>query len=140
MQLVGAGISALSQIKAGNDAEDAAYADASLKAASIRKLAARTQGEAKANIAASGVDVNSPTARIINDTIKSDSEQDVMNTILSAKRAGKAAVQAGNINALGTGLNAFGSSYGQSVLGKVGQNFGNWKSAPAATSGVGAGP
>ena len=134
MQLVGAGISALSQAEAGKQAQDAVNADAALKASSIRKLAVRQQGEAKAAIAASGVDVNSPTARIIGETIKSDSEQDVMNTILGARRAGSAAAQAGNINAVGTAFNALGSSYGQSAL----SSLGNWKTAPAATGGVGA--
>ena len=61
MQLIGAGISAISQVKAGDDAASAMRADAALKAAQIKKLSVRTQSEARAALAASGVDVNSPS-------------------------------------------------------------------------------
>jgi hypothetical protein len=140
MQLAGTAVSALSQMKAGDDAQQAALSDAMLRSANIRKLAVRTQGEARAATAASGVDVNSPTAKIINDQIHSDSEQDVMNTMLGAKRAGQTAVQASRTNAIGTALNGFSTPYGQSALDSFGQSFSRWKTAPAASSGVGAGP
>lgn len=137
MQIVGAGISAISQAKAGSDADSAMRADAALKAAQIKKLSVRTQGEARGALAGSGVDVNSPTAKVINSNIAGESDLDAMNTILSGGRAGSVAKTAGRINALGTVTGALGSDYGQSALGKVGQAFGRWKTAAPPTGGVG---
>lgn len=129
MQLVGAGVSALSQKDQGDEAAAAAKADAALKAAQIKKLSVRTQSEARATLAASGVDVNSPTAKIIDTGIASESDADAMNAIVSGSRAASAAKSAGRINALGTVVGAIGSDYGQSALGKVGASIGRWKTA-----------
>lgn len=129
MQLVGAGISALSQSKAGDQAASAARADAALKAGQIKKLSVRTQSEARAALAASGVDVNSPSAKVINSSIADESDVDALNTILSGGRAASVAKTAGKINALGTITGAIGSDYGQSALGQVGASIGRWKTA-----------
>jgi hypothetical protein len=130
--MIGQGISALSEKQQGDDAADALRADAALKAAQIRKLAVRTRGEARAAIAASGLDVNSASAKIIDSTIAGESEQDVMNTIMSGARGADVAKTAGQTNALGTVVGALGSSYGQSAMTSIGR----WKTASG--SGVGA--
>lgn len=152
VQLVGAGVSALSQKKQGQAAEDAAnanadamMANAAMKAARIRKMAGFQRGEALAATAASGVDVNSASSRVIQDSIRNNSEEDVSNTLLSGQRSatairdqGRAAGRASILNAAGTLISGFGSDYGRSVLSKVGTRLGKWKTAaPASSGGVG---
>lgn len=136
LRLVGTGISALSQMSAGDDAAAAARADGALKAGQIRKLAVNTRSSARAALAASGVDVNSPSSKVIDSSIQSESEQDAMNAILSGGRAASVATTASRMNALGTGLSALNSDYGQSALSKVQASFGRWKTA--GPGGVGA--
>lgn len=135
LQLVGAGISAISQSQAGDDAASAARADAAIKAGQIKKLSVRTQGQARAAIAASGVDVNSPSAKAIDESIRGESDLDARYAILSGGRAASIAKTAGRINALGTVAGGLSSEYGQSALGKVGASIGRWKTA--APGGVG---
>lgn len=125
LQLIGAGVSALSQMKAGDQAAAASRADAALQAGQIRKLAVRQQGEAKAAIAASGLDVNSPSAKIIDSTIQGDADKDAMAAIMSGGRAARVASSAGTTNAIGTAFGALGSPYGQSAL----TSGGRWKQA-----------
>lgn len=140
LAMIGSGISALSQGNQGDETAAATRADAALKAAQIRKLAVRTQSEARAAEAASGVDVNSPTAKLIDENIASASTADEMNTILSGERAASAAYRASRVQALGTMLGATGGNSGgggMSALGSIGQSFGRWKTA--APGGVGAG-
>lgn len=139
LSMIGSGISALSQGNQADESAGAIRADAALKAAQIRKLAVRTQGEARAAEAGSGVDVNSPSAKLIDESIDSASTADEMNTILSGERQASAAYRAGKQQALGTFLGAAGgnSGGGMSALGSIGQSLGRWKTA--SPGGVGAG-
>lgn len=140
LSMIGGGISALSQGNQGDESAAAIRADAALKAAQIRKLAVRTQSEARTAEAGAGVDVNSPTAKVIDESIDSASTADEMNTILSGERQASAAYRAGKQQALGTFLGMAGGGSGgggMSALGSIGQSFGRWKSA--APGGVGAG-
>lgn len=136
LQLVGTGISALSQMSAGDDAAAAARADGALKAGQIRKLAVNTRSQARAALAASGVDVNSPSSKVIDSSIQNESEQDAMNAILSGGRAASVATTASRMNALGTATSFFSSDYGQSALSKASASIGRWKTA--SPGGVGA--
>jgi hypothetical protein len=131
LSLVGAGFSAYQQIDEGYDAAKAARADAALKAGQIRKLAGKTQSTARSQLAASGVDVNSPSAHVVDATIRDESGADAMNQIISGGRAASVALSAARANATGTALSALGSDYGQSAIG-----VSKWKTA--APSGVGA--
>lgn len=138
LSMIGSGISALSQGNQGDESAAAIRADAALKAAQIRKLATRTRSAARAATAASGVDVNSPSAKVIDESIGSDATVDEMNAIMSGERQASAAYRAGKQQALGTFLGAASGGSGgggMSALGSIGQSFGKWKTA----SGVGAG-
>lgn len=130
--LAATAVNAVQQIKEGNKEAAAARADAALKAGQIRKLAIRTQGEARSKLAGSGVDVNSPSAKVIDTSIRDESELDAMNAILSGGRAAATATTASRINALGSVTSALGSDYGQDTLG-----ISRWKTA--SPGGVGAG-
>lgn len=63
----------------------AAQAEATLEAERIRKAAKQQRGAAVAAAAASGVDVSSPTAIKIDDTITENAEEDAVLTILQGK-------------------------------------------------------
>src|ERR1041385_530312 len=104
LQMIGGGISALAQGNQADESAAAIRADAALKAAQIRKLAVRTQGEARAAEAGSGGDVNSPSAKVIDESIDSGATSDEMNTIMSGERAASAAYRAGKTAALGSFL------------------------------------
>ncbi|MFM2290175.1 MAG: hypothetical protein RL684_3318 [Pseudomonadota bacterium] len=148
LQLVGMGISAIAEHQAGQEAQAAANTeadgllqDAALKAANVRRLGVQTQSQARAAMAASGVDVNSTSGRVIDENIATNSERDVSSALVTGERnaltvrmGGAAAARGADINALGTVVGGLGSPYGQSALGKLGGMFSGWK-----TSGSGVG-
>lgn len=93
----------------------------------IRRDARKTTGAARAQLAASGVDVNSGTALTIEDEIEHDSERDAHMTLLTGKRRGDAARFAG-AQAGARGANAqFASS-----LGAINTGLQGWKGVKQA--------
>jgi hypothetical protein len=145
LMLVAAGVSAGSAIYQGQQAEDmgnyqaaqaqadanAAQGDAEVQAMQIREAGKRQRSAAVAAQAASGVDIGSGTAELINTEITKNSEQDAISSILSGKYRGKQlsnqgafakikgenAAMAGYTSAAGTAMSA-GSSY-----------YGGWKTS-----------
>lgn len=136
--LLGAGISALSQAKQGQEAQYAANVQAAeinqsaqAQAQKIRKLAQQTRGQARSSLAASGVDVNTGTSDVIDEEILRDSESDAYNTILSGerqanavRRGGEAANDAGESSALST------------IVGAAGGQYSRWKQTNTIKAGV----
>lgn len=112
---------------------------AKIEAQRIRDAAKKQRAQAVAAAAASGVDVDSPTAVKITEEITRNSEEDAVLTILggrdSAARlnqgaqasriAGRSARSAGRVQQAGTLLSAASSAY----------NGGNWKRSPNAGGG-----
>ena len=99
---------------------DAAAASAKLEAANIRKAGERQRSSARAALAASGVNVDTGTAELINKEITQDAEQDALTTIQTganrgrminaegqaARIAGNNAATAGYLNAASTAMSA----------------------------------
>jgi hypothetical protein len=138
--VVSAAVSAGSAIYQGQQAEDmadyqnaqaqadanAAQGDAEVQAMQIREAGKRQRSAAIAAQTASGVDIGSGTAELINTEITKESEQDAISTILSgryrgqqlsnqgafAKIKGNNAATAGYVSAAGTALNAGASANG----------------------------
>jgi hypothetical protein len=124
-------------IMSGNAANDAAQAQADQvtlqarqRARSIRYMAKQTLGAARADYAASGVDVNSGSPLVASDTINFNSEVDALNAIASGeatarsiRRSGKAQQSAGYLDAAGSLLGAFASAsdYGGVTAGGGGK-------------------
>lgn len=112
---------------------------AKIEAQRIRDAAKKQRAQAVAAAAASGVDVDSPTAVKITEEITRNSEEDAVLTILggrdSARRlgqtaqasriAGSNARSAGRVQQAGTLLSAASSAY----------SGGNWKRSPNAGGG-----
>lgn len=151
LQLLGTGISALSQRGAGADAKaagdaagDAFEQEAQDRAGKIRKMALQSRGAARAALAAAGADVNSGTATLIDGQIQSDSESDAASTIITggrqafaARRGGQIQRQAANINSVGTIVNGLSSESGRSTLSDGSTRFRNWKTSDSSAYGVG---
>jgi hypothetical protein len=105
---------------------NAARGDAEVQAMQIREAGKRQRSAAVAAQAASGVDIGSGTAELINTEITKNSEQDAISTILSgryrgqqlsnqgafSKIKGENAAMAGYASAAGTALNAGSTAYG----------------------------
>lgn len=103
---------------------NAAQGDAEVQAMQIREAGKRQRSSAVAAQAASGVDIGSGTAELINTEITKNAEQDAISTILSgryrgqqlsnqgafAKMKGDNAAMAGYASAAGTAMSA-GSTY-----------------------------
>jgi hypothetical protein len=99
---------------------NAAAESAKLEAANIRKAGDRQRSSARAALAASGVNVDTGTAELINTEIQQGAEQDALTTIQTgvnrarvinaegdaARIAGKNARTAGYLNAANTALSA----------------------------------
>lgn len=112
---------------------------AKIEAQRIRDAAKKQRAQAVAAAAASGVDVDSPTAVKITEEITRNSEEDAVLTILggrdassrlrqgaqASRIAGSNARSAGRVQQAGTLLSAASSAY----------NGGNWKRSPNAVGG-----
>lgn len=133
--LIMAGVSVVSSIaggaakkrQAGIEAAEMEYQAAAGREAAkeeakvIRKAGGRARSSARAQLAASGVDVNAGTAGLIQDEITADSEGDAFISILNGGRradqlnrsaqytrmGGKAAQDASLIQGFGTAANAY---------------------------------
>lgn len=102
--------------------------DAALQEADkIRRDAKRTQGAARAQLAASGVNVNSGTALTIDDEISADSERDAHMTLLTGKRRSDASTFAAS-QSRARGSNAMKAS----VLGSISTGLQAWKGVKQA--------
>lgn len=135
--VAGAGISAYSSIEQGKQnqrmaedqaqqaSNDAAYKMDAAKAHAekIRRMGELQKGEAKAALAASGVDVNQGTPLELQKSITQNSEEDALTALLGGKRgadtanteaemlmrSGANARTSGNMSAAGTVLSTAGS-------------------------------
>ena len=99
---------------------DAAAESAKLEAANIRKAGERQRSSARAALAASGVNVDTGTAELINTEITQNAEQDALTTIQTgvsrarminaegqaSRIAGDNAATAGFLNAASTAMSA----------------------------------
>ena len=63
------------------------YQKSLVQAKEIRKSGKAAEGSAKADLAKSGVDLTSPTAKMIDNKISSNTEQDAMQAILQGENA-----------------------------------------------------
>ncbi|WP_407059340.1 hypothetical protein ACKZDW_04270 (plasmid) [Ralstonia syzygii subsp. celebesensis] len=121
----------LSRRQAAQD-QDAAMAQAE----KIRRAARIQQGEATANLAASGVSVGAGTPLRISNEIYKNSEQDAYQTILSGNRAyASGQAQAGIYDAAGSNAMTTGFlNAGSSLLGGVSAMYrSGWAKQKAAT-------
>lgn len=104
----------------------------------IRTQGTTTQGQATAAMAASGVDVNSPTADLIRTKIGQNAESDAMNTILNSdSRATNQRLQAGfeeqgATDARAAGNQALAKSVLSSFAGGASSTSG-WKTAAGSS-------
>ena len=136
--MASAGLGAVSAISQGNQAAamgkyqaeqaaadaNAARESAKLEAAQIRKAGEKQRSSARAALAASGVNVDTGTAELINTEIQQNAEQDALTTIQTgvnrsrainaegeaARISGRNARTAGYLNAGSTALSAFSTA------------------------------
>lgn len=145
---VGAGVSALSAIQQGNQAEAMgdyqrrqAEADASvqaseaqLQARQIRKAGDKQRASARASLAGAGVALGTGTAELIDKDINANSETDALLSIYQGETRADQIRAGGNVAAL-RGQNAKTAGYlnaGASVLNGVGSVSRAWGSRPAS--------
>jgi len=95
---------------------------AMVEAARIRKAGARASGAARAQLAASGVDVGSGTALLIDGDITTSAATDAEYTLLTGERRARA-YQDGASQSRARGRNAMASS----VLGATSAGLQGWK-------------
>jgi hypothetical protein len=93
----------------------------------IRRAGKRTQGAARAQLAASGIRVDDGTALVIDEEIGGESEKDAFNTLLTGKRQADASRASASM-ARARGRNAMTSS----VLGSISTGVQGWKGVKAA--------
>lgn len=131
-----AGVSVAGQLAQGQAQRRAANADAQaqelaaaqerdaamVEAARIRKAGERTAGTARAQLAASGIDVGSGTAVVIDQNITQDANTDAEYTLLTGERRGRA-YDASAAQSRARGKNAVAGS----VLGSVTTGLQGWK-------------
>lgn len=142
MMAISAGMSAAGQLAQGAAQRKAAGVDAAQldriagqqedqalqEASRIRKSGRRTQGAARAQLAASGIAVESASAALIEEEIGAESEKDAANVLLTGRRQADASrFSAGQ--ARSRGKNAMTAS----VLGSVTTGLQGWKGVKQAT-------
>jgi hypothetical protein len=136
MMAISTGVSVVGQLQQGQAQRKAANAEARqqeiaaaqerdaamVEAARIRKAGDRASGAARAQLAASGIDVGSGTALVIDEDITRESNTDAEYTLLTgSRRAGALNYSASQSRA--RGRNAVTSS----VLGSVSTGLQGWK-------------
>ena len=140
MMALSTGVSVVGQLQQGQAAKAAANAearnaenlaaqtrDAAMQEAKRIRLAGdRTRGAARAQLAASGIDVNSGTAVTIEDDIGTNSELDAYNTLLTGDRKATSLQDSAAISRA-RGKNAVTSS----MLGSVSTGLQGWKAVRA---------
>jgi hypothetical protein len=140
MMALSTGVSVVGQLQQGQALKQAANAearnaenlaaqtrDAAMQEAKRIRLAGdRTRGAARAQLAASGIDVNSGTAVTIEDDIGTNSELDAYNTLLTGDRKATSLQDSAAISRA-RGKNAVTSS----MLGSVSTGLQGWKAVRA---------
>lgn len=149
MMALSTGVSVVGQLQQGQAARQSANAEARAaenlaaqnrdaamqEAGRIRKAGDRTRGAARAQLAASGIDVNSGTAVTIDGDIAANSESDAYNTLLTGERKSTSLQDSASI-ARSRGRNAVSSS----MLGAVSTGLQGWKAVKQPAAGpMGAG-
>lgn len=139
----GAAVSAYSVIEQGKQQKAAADANAQIaennaaqqedaaeqQAAKIRKVGVEQQANATAALAGSGVKVGEGSAVDINRTIGQNTDQDVLNTLLTGQRAANSGEQQADLLKI-SGSNAQSNSYigaGATILGSASRIANGWK-------------
>lgn len=131
-----AGVSVVGQLAQGQAQKRAANADAAaqdlaaaqerdaamVEAKRIRAAGDRASGAARAQLAASGIDVGSGTAVVIDQTVTQDAYTDAEYTLLTGERRGRAY----NASAAQSRARGKGAVAG-SVLGAVSTGLQGWK-------------
>lgn len=148
--VAGAGISAYSANEQGKQqkkmyeaqaqqaSNEAAYKKDAAKAHAekIRRMGEAQKGEAKAALAASGVDVGEGTPLEIQKSITQNSEEDALSALLGGKRAAGAADEEARM-LMTAGANAKRSgtmSAASSVIGAAGSFASGWSSTAKKTA------
>lgn len=140
MMALSTGVSVAGQLQQGQAAKQAANAearnaenlaaqtrDAAMQEAKrIRMAGDRTRGAARAQLAASGIDVNSGTAVTIDGDIATNSELDAYNTLLTGDRKSTSLQDSAAISHA-RGKNAVSAS----VLGSISTGLQGWKAVRA---------
>jgi hypothetical protein len=116
-----------SKVKEGGQLARMEEEDAKLKAKGIRRLAREARGAATASYAASGVDVGSGSAALVDEQILRDSEYDAMNALLTGKRRAQYARSSGK---------AAGDAYALQTAGNI---YSGWLTARNSPGGGGGG-
>ena len=140
MMAISTGVSVVGQLQQGQAARAAANAEARqqeiaaaqerdaamVEAARIRKAGERTAGAARAQLAASGIDVGSGTAVVIDEDITRGAYTDAEYTLLTGNRRGRAMdYSAAQSRARGK------SAVTSSMLGSVTTGLQGWKAVKA---------
>jgi hypothetical protein len=142
MMALSTGVSMVGQLQQGRAQKAAANAQATQdqlaaaqqqeqaqqEAGRIRRAGERTQGAARAQLAASGVRVDSGSALLIDEEIGMNSEQDAMNTLLTGQRRSDASMFSAS-QARARGSNAMSAS----VLGAISTGVQGWKGVSSRT-------
>lgn len=140
MMALSTGVSVVGQLQQGRANQQASNAEARAaenlaaqtrdaaqqEAARIRKAGDRTRGAARAQLAASGIDVNSGTAVTIDGDIATNSELDAYNTLLTGDRKSTSLTDSAAISRA-RGKNAVSAS----VLGSISTGLQGWKAVRA---------
>lgn len=92
----------------------------------IRRAGERTQGQARAQLAASGIRVDSGSALLIDEEIGYESELDAQNTLLTGERGARASEYSASM-ARARGSNAMTGSILSAVGTGVGAGLQGWK-------------
>lgn len=145
----GAAVSAYSAIEQGKQAKEAADANAQIaannaaqqedaaqqQAAKIRKVGIEQQASASAALAGAGVKLGEGSAVDINRTIGQNTDQDVLNTLLTGQRQANADTQQSELLKV-AGSNAQSNSYigaGATILGSASRIANGWKTGNYAS-------
>jgi len=134
--IVGGVIGAVGHIRAGNDAKQAAIdqeaairSEARQHAIIIRRSAREARGQARADLAASGVVLDEGSPLTVDRTIIYRSELDALNVLASGEAAARSVHKSGNAAVNASYFNAAGSILGGASSfgggGKPGTTTGN---------------
>lgn len=119
-----------------NDADNAASA-ATVQADRIRKMARIQAGQARASLAASGVEVGEGTALNINEEITKNAEEDAVMTILNGQNQKKRGyVDSQNMALYGQQQQSAANSQAVGTVLSTGAQLGMWKASAAGRNGT----
>lgn len=125
--------------RAGSQQADAELDAGRAEAGKIRKAGQRQTGEARAQLGASGVLLDTGTAGLVTDEIMAEAESDAANTELAAARRARAAKTAGKAALVG-GLLSAGAAVASGWKGQGGPTRTNDMGVVAKMTGAGKDP